>query len=189
MFYFFEDLWDFLRLVWYALRETRFPWLGFFMVIAFLIVSLAVVEWSCGNTMVKYPTEQGTVTQWSWRYKLIDDKEKSSTWREVISHDKMQVTDLIFQACYVTTISMTTIGFGDFVPSTPLARLITVVDGIMGIILLGVVVSALSARLGGMSFRLDSALSEEVTKLAAKWNIPWMDVLRRLVKEALEKTD
>ncbi len=52
-------------------------------------------------------------------------------------------TDYKILAIYYSFVTMTTIGFGDVVPTTPLARMCSVVQGISGQIYLTVLVARL----------------------------------------------
>jgi hypothetical protein len=52
----------------------------------------------------------------------------------------------VFQ--YFSTITVTTVGFGDIVPVTPAARLATGLEAIMGQLYLAVVIAILVGRVG-----------------------------------------
>jgi voltage-gated potassium channel Kch len=52
----------------------------------------------------------------------------------------------IFQ--YFSTVTLTTVGFGDIVPVTPAARLATGLEAIVGQLYLAVVIATVAARRG-----------------------------------------
>ena len=48
---------------------------------------------------------------------------------------------------YLSTVTITTVGYGDIVPITPLARTLIAAEAVFGILVIGLYLNALSQRL------------------------------------------
>lgn len=53
-----------------------------------------------------------------------------------------------FRMLYLSTVTITTVGFGDIVPITPLARTLIAAEAVVGMLVIGLYLNALSQRLG-----------------------------------------
>jgi len=135
--------------------ETRFLWHLIFLAIAFLYVSLTLVEGFCGNTKVEIYRVPPKFAPELFKAYGVDPSLKhwvleSCTWQQAISADPCKLFDLLWESLYVTLISVTTIGFGDVVPSHPVGKLIAVADAVVGFFAFGLYVNTLMYGLRGV---------------------------------------
>jgi hypothetical protein len=75
--------------------------------------------------------------------KLDGDEERAvQALFEGLQGDPSQISQSFWRMMYFSTTVITTIGFGDIIPMTPVARLIVAMEGILGIVLAGLFVNA-----------------------------------------------
>jgi hypothetical protein len=90
---------------------------------------------------VKTPTfEQGILVL------LPNENEALESLFAGMKGDPTRIGESFWRMAYFSAIVITTIGFGDIVPITPVARLIVAFEGILGIILAGLFLNALMQR-------------------------------------------
>jgi hypothetical protein len=62
-------------------------------------------------------------------------------------HDKTKIIGSFVEALYFSTVVMTTVGFGDIVPATPLGRLVVGGEAILGLFLFALLTSTIYRKL------------------------------------------
>jgi hypothetical protein len=136
------------------LRKTAFAWKALAILICCLWVSLVVVEGLWGDTRVVVrkispaavailaPDLKGAT---GTDYALL----RTCSWQTAIVADHCQFLRLIGETAYLTGISVTTIGFGDVVPTTWAGRVLCVLDAIVGFLAFGLYVGQIMYGLRG----------------------------------------
>ncbi len=78
-----------------------------------------------------------------------DEEFKISTFFDGLSGNVTSVSGSYWRMFYFSTMVLTTVGFGDIVPMTPLARAVVTGEAILGVIIIGLFLNAIAFRASG----------------------------------------